>query len=282
MAFGSIRQVSVWVDESAPRRGAFAQALELASGLALPLRAVIPVPEGLRRLPAEPESAVDRPIADLLAACRTACAARGVPLECSVSEGTAADGVRGFLCPSALCVFGSALADTAKVELVGQALGADDVPIFVCPQVPQLVSRVLVLHQTPEFAEGFLKSVAQWCGALQVAPVVLALAGKEREAAVLQDTAQQVWGTLGLAADFDVLVGCDVRTALASVARWRRCSHVIVPRQPPSPWWRWLRGDPLGRLLGLADSFGLLALPAVREHRTQAEQLLQPHVAGRA
>ncbi len=282
MVFSNIRQVSVWVDESAPRRGAFAHALELASRLAVPLRAVVPAAEGLRRLPAEPESAADRPIAELDAACRAACAERGVPLECSVWEGTTADGVQGFLCPSALCVFGSALADTAKVELVRQALGAEDVPILVCPQVPHPVSRVLVLHQTPELGDDFLKSVAEWCGALQVAPVVLALAGKEREALALQDTAQQAWGALGLAADFDVLVGCDVRTALASVARWRRCSHVIVARPLSSSWWRWLRRDPLGRLLGLADSFGLLALPAPRARRAQAEQLLQTHLAGGA
>ena len=281
MSIGSIQQISVWVDEMHPRSGAFARALELASRLGLPLRAVVPSADSLRRLPAEDRSAPDRPVAGLVTACQAACAERRVPMECAVLNGNVSESVAGFLRPSALCVFGSALADTAKVELVRQTLRAEHVPVFVCPQIPQPISRLLILHQAAELADSFLRPVAQLCGALHVAPVVLALAHKDREARALQDAAQDVWGELGLCADVDVVVGSEPRDALASVARWRRCSHVVVPRHAPAAWWRWLRGDSLGRLLGLADTIGLLALPARREPSKQTEKTAEVHsVAG--
>ena len=65
-----------------------------------------------------------------------------------------------------------------------------------------------------------------------------------------------------MAADFDLVAGGDLHTAVARAARWRRCSHVVVPRGRPGVWWRWLRGETIERLAGLAAEVAILALPA--------------------
>jgi hypothetical protein len=75
-------------------------------------------------------------------------------------------------------------------------------------------------------------------------------------------------------ADFDYLVGCDARTAVAWVARWRRCSHVFVERGAAPPWWRCLWGDTRRRLFGLSDALTFLALPS------QSSPFVSPAEAG--
>jgi hypothetical protein len=64
-----------------------------------------------------------------------------------------------------------------------------------------------------------------------------------------------------LAADFDFLVGAEARTAVAGVARWRRCQLVIVKRQDCASWWRWLRGSRTDWIMSLMGSFSFLSLP---------------------
>jgi K+-sensing histidine kinase KdpD len=69
-----------------------------------------------------------------------------------------------------------------------------------------------------------------------------------------------------LAAHFDFVVGGNAAGAVVSVARWRRCGHVFLAQRRAQPWWRWLRGDTLKTLLGLADSLTVLALPEEDVH----------------
>jgi hypothetical protein len=273
MVGNGIGQVSVWLDESAPSRGAFAQALEWGSRLGLSLRVCVPAEERWRRLPADGEPQTYRPQAELLAACEAACTSLNVPAEHVLLEGTGARGVEQFLRPATLCVFGSALSDTAKVELMRQSLRNAALPFLVCPQTSWALSRVLVVHQGGASGNCFLESAARLCGALPIAVVVLTVAGSEREAAAAESAARAVWAARGPAAEFDVAIGCELRGAVASVAQWRRCTHLFVERQRTSPWRRWLRRDAFARLLGLSDSLSVLALPAAAEVRSQRSEV---------
>jgi len=271
MFASAIRQVSVWLDERAPRQGAFCEALEWASRLHLPLQAVVLSDEQLRQLRGRSRpfaageariSSVGEASTELLSACETLCDRRGVSWGYNLWQGPISRVVSEFLHPTALSVFSSALADGVKDELLRQWLHGAAFPVLVCPPTCQPISRVLVVNQSSNSAQRFLDSVAGLCHALDVSPVVLTVARNEREAEVRQDAARQVWENRGIAADFDLLIGCDVRVAVASVTRWRRCTHVFVERRQAPPWWRWLRGDTLWRLQRLTDSFRVLAIPA--------------------
>jgi hypothetical protein len=260
-----VNRVSVWLDDSAPGRGAFAQGVEWASRLGLPLRAMVASDRRLRGVSADGLPACSEPMPERLAACEAACAQRGVAMECAWWEGAVAAGVKQFLSPSSLCVFGKALCDSgARIELVHQSLDAPDVPLLIAPQVSQPIARVLIVNQPSDTVGDFLGSVAWLCGALRVTPIVLTVAPTEREATRRSDAAREAWSGTGLAADFDLLAGDDAQEAVASVSRWRRCTHIVVERQVTSPWQRWLRGSFLERWLCLSDSFGLLTVPAAR------------------
>jgi K+-sensing histidine kinase KdpD len=90
---------------------------------------------------------------------------------------------------------------------------------------------------------------------------VLTVARTERQARQDQRAAEELFAARGLLADFDFVVGFDVRTAVASVARWRRCSHVVLEKTRSSSWWRWLRRDTMSLLSDLTDALTFLALP---------------------
>jgi hypothetical protein len=136
--------------------------------------------------------------------------------------------------------------------------------VLVCPRDWRPVSRVLVLNQEQDPRGLFLAAVLQLCRTFAAAPVVLTVARSEMEARRRQRFAEEAFAAARTPADFDVVVGCEVRAAAARVACWRRCSHVFLARHNAPPWRRWLRGDGLQRLLGLSDSLAFLALPAAR------------------
>jgi hypothetical protein len=258
-----LRQVSVWLDELAPQHGAFTHALEWASRLALPLHGVTATPGGwggrmvdYHRAEGEGPGRTER-----LEACATACARRSVSWNASRWQGPPADWVKQFLRPAELCVFGDALPPRLKDELLRGSLRRRDVAILLCPRPWEPVSRVLVLHEHRDPGNRFLDAAARLCQAFDVTPVVLTVARTEREARLRQDLAEERFATRRRPADFDFIVGCEVRTAVAWAARWRRCSHVVLERESAPPWWPRLRGDTLQRLLGLSDALTVLALP---------------------
>ncbi len=264
MSAAAIRQVSVWLDDGAPQEGAFGHALDWASRLGLPLRAVVASEDKLRVIASDGAgSPIKKTLADLLPACARACGQSNVPWDYSLWQGPVSAGVQQFLRTSSLCVFSSALTTGVKAELLRESLRGIELPVLVCRQTWQPSSRLLVLHQANDSSVEFLNIVACLCDRLRVTPVVLTVAQNDREGRVQQQAARTVWATRGLNADFDMLLGCDVRTAVVSVARWRRCTHILVDHQRTSPWWRWLRGDTLAHFLGLNDSFSILALPTL-------------------
>jgi hypothetical protein len=247
-----IRQISVWLDDSAPAGGAFAHALEWAALLGLPLRGA--AEPGPRRPAAEPEAA------DALSECGAACAQRGVAWSGQPIPPTAR-GVDAFLGSDGLCVFGHALPAALKGQLLRRSLQHPRTAALVCPRSWERLKRVLILHQDGGPDSPFLGTAAALCRAFQAEPVVLTVARSEEEAQQRQEDARQALAAQRLVADFDFVVGVDVRTAILQAARWRRCPHAFVEKRSVAPWRRWLHGDPLGWLMGRSEWLTFLALP---------------------
>jgi hypothetical protein len=239
----AVRGVAVWLDTLAPEGGTFAHAVEWATRLGLPLRAAAAAPAGQ------------------LTACAAACASRGVPWDAGSGQPPAAFEPGRLLRPHELAVVADALPGAMMGEVLSRSARLAAAPVLICPRSWQPAARVLVLDEQPTPGRGFLESAADLCRALRLSPVVLTVARAEQEAWEGQRFAREAFVAPGLAADFDLIAGWDVRMAVAAAARWRRCSHVFVGRRGAAPWWRWRRGDSVRRLLGLSDSLTFLALP---------------------
>jgi hypothetical protein len=269
----AMRQISVWLDDLAPERGAFAHAVEWASCLGLPLHAVTSslggVCAGSSRSPGKHPTPSGEPAscavsAEKLEACAEVCARKGVSWDACVLDGPLNLEVEHFLRPVELCVFGDVLLRPLKEELLRRSLWSPQTSVLVCPRTWRPFARALVLNQHGESGNNFLESVIQLCLAFRITPVVLTVARSEGKARWHQQFAEKTFAEHGLPAYFDFVVGYNIRTAVASVACWRRCSHVFVERGNASTWWRWLRGDTMERLLGLSDSLTFLVLPSGR------------------
>src|SRR5207237_5155222 len=134
--------------------------------------------------------------------------------------------------------------------------------ILVCPPTWQPVFRVLILHERHEAVNPFLDAAARLCEAIHATPVVLTVARSQTEARVRERLVKEVLAPRRFEADFDFVAGLDTRTAVLSVARWRRCSHVFMERRQASSWWRWLRGDTIESFFGLSNSLAFLSIPS--------------------
>jgi hypothetical protein len=248
----ALRHVSVWLDDLAPNRGAFAHALEWASRLRLPLHAVT--------LSSHQEAGPFIEPQVQMQACATACTNRSIPWQGDIWDGPFPRKVQEFLRPAELCVFGEALPSPLRRELLRQLHGSPQTSALLCPRSWQPVARVLVVHQNREPSNRFLDSVAQICLAFQVDPIVLTLARSEKEARIRRQFAEETLTAHGMAADFDCFVGCDLCTGVALEARWRRCSHVFMERDNVRPWFRWLGRDKMQRLSKLLDWLTFLTI----------------------
>jgi hypothetical protein len=245
----TFNNISVWLDQWAPDRGAFAHALEWGARLGLPLH-------GLSYEAPRTGGEDER-----LRACAAACLRQGVAWEAFTWRGPLAEGVEHFCRPVKLRVFGDAAPLAVRELLLRRSLDDARTPFLVCPAGWQPVSRILVLYQERDPKSPFLAEVLPLCRAFAVAPVVLTFGRSEIEARRRQQIAEETFAAARAPADFDLIAGCEVRTAVAHVARWRKCSHVFLAKPYASPWQRWLRGDALQRLLGLSDSLAFLAVP---------------------
>jgi hypothetical protein len=246
----AIEKVAVWLDALAPQGGAFAHALEWAARLRLPLQSFAPADLLAGALAGE-----------RLRSCEAACGRHGIPWGVYLWREPDEAATERFFRGVQLCVFGAARPGTVPQDLLSRSLYNAGVPVLVCPELWQPLSRVLVVQQHPGAGSGFLHAAAEVCRAFAIRPVVLTVARSERDAQRRQHLAEDRLAAQRLAADFDYLVGCDLATAVTRVAQWRRCSHVFLERPDAAGWWHRLWGDPLRQLHGLAGSLTLLALP---------------------
>ena len=248
-----IEHVAVWLDPLAVRGGAFLQALDWANCLDVPLRIV-------GRSASSADALLDGALAVPGEECAAACAERGVAfdvVECSQLGTSAQHLVRS----RELTVFMGALPARIRDVLLRWSVQTREAATLVCPAVRSPVSRVLILHAPHGNAETFLAAALSTCRLVRGNPVILTVARTERQARRGQLVAERACYANQVAAHLDYVAGVDVRAAVASIARWRRCSHVVLEQPQSAPWWRRLRGDTLERLLGLTDSLTFLALP---------------------
>ncbi len=123
-----------------------------------------------------------------------------------------------------------------------------------------LPSRILLIDQGDPFADQLLEITVQLCEIFRAGLVVLTVARTEREACQRQRRARETFEGSPVHVNFDFLAGTDVRSAAASVARWRRCQLVVL--EANSAWGRWL-GFHLGSwITERLESLSLLVFPA--------------------
>jgi hypothetical protein len=262
----AIRRVSVWLDSLAPSQGAFAHALDWAGHLELPLR-IFAAGRRNHQIADKTESAAGDSGEDpgdfspTIRACAETCDYSRVLLDPASWCGPLDVGLQEFLNPEELCVFGGALLPHEMDTLLSDCSRRAATTALVCSQSWQPVTRVLVLNQRRDAGNRFLDMVVDLCRKFQARPVILTVARSDAEAKLRQEFAEQALLANGLAADYDCVVGCRVRSAVLWAANWRRCSHLFVEKNYAPPWLRWLRGETVERLFGLSDTLTLLALP---------------------
>jgi hypothetical protein len=172
-------------------------------------------------------------------------------------------GAVGLFRNGGLGVFGLALSAVACRRLLREALGNPMASVMVCPSDRRRDSRTLVLQH----GDGTLRPVLALCRALAARPVVLTVARTERRAEVRQKAARAAIADAGLDADFDLIAGCDLRTAVTRAAAARGCSRVVLGRGGTHGWRRWFGGDATRTLLALADRLTLVSLADERAGR---------------
>jgi hypothetical protein len=262
----SVHRVSVWLDSLAPDRGAFAHALDWAGHLEVPLRVFVAQPDprgGSWANAGVPAAASAGGMAETIRACAATCDYNHVPLDATSWCGPVGLGVREFLHPTDLCVFGGTLPPHEMEALLQGYFDSPATPALICPPTWQPLMRVLVVNQARGPGNRFIEAAADLCLGFRARPVVLTVAASTAAAEGSQRGVEQAFAARGLAGDFDAAVGCQVRSAVAWAAHWHNCSHVFVERRTASPLWRWLREDTVERLLGLTDAVAVLAVPGV-------------------
>ena len=173
--------------------------------------------------------------------------------------------------PGGLSFFSSALPYEIKRFLVSASLNEIESATLICSPACRSISRVLILHGLQEGETGFLHSALSLCRLFEATPVILTLASNETRARQDQRIAEEACLHHQIPALLDYVVGLDSRTAVCSIARWRRCSHVFMPRRQSIPWWKWPRRDNLRLLLESDGSLSFLALPESGIHTPETK-----------
>jgi nucleotide-binding universal stress UspA family protein len=271
------QRLLVPLDLSTPSKGILGQALDLARRLEIPVHGIFG-PAGApeeRHHPALPAGPLSQPrhqspsqgadvsttIEEIAQDYAAACARVNVAWQQSFWDGRSAADLCELAKPTDVLTLGPALRPDLKKALLRATLRPGFPPLLACSPTAARVSRVLVVDRVdgPE-GRSFLAEAITLCHRLQAQPIVLTVARSEWGARARQHAGRDAAAAYGLDADFDFLVGADLRTAVTRVAQWRRCSLVVMGRNGRAPWLRWWRA-PAARLVDFADSFSLLTLP---------------------
>jgi hypothetical protein len=274
------KRLVVVLDNLAPYRGAFSYALDWGRRFHLPIKGVarfavnsadgtwcgiqacLDEHLGATNSAVQPgylggESSTEK------CACAQLCARWGVRWELARLKGPSECGLAQLTDPGDVLIFGKALPSPLKRELFLQAIRGTTSPLLICSDTWQPSSRVLLVDQGERGNFHFLERASGLCRALEASPVILTVARSERWALRRQREAQDVLVRVGVHADFDFIVRCETRSAVVSVARWRRCSFLVMERESVAPWWRWFRGGGSDWIADLTDSLTIMTLPAL-------------------
>jgi hypothetical protein len=238
-------RIVVILDRHAPYRGAFSIAMDWAARLRVPLVGVV----GKAR-EREPE-------------CAAACSQLSMLFESIRDQDRNAADLLSIAGTTGLLVFGDALAAAQKKMILHLALKHAGPGILVCPDAPTAFRRILLLDQNDGDLTGCMPAVATLHHVIGAKIVVLTVAHFEKEVRLRQQSAQEAIANFGLRADYDAVIGSEVRVAVVGVARWRRCQLVVMNRHVSRPWWRWLRDSRPDWFMGLRQQLAFLSLPAL-------------------
>jgi hypothetical protein len=255
--------ISLWLDNLAPRRGAFVHALEWAARLNIPIRAIAPE-IGARfcaEQPKVPNSMTCVVPEETIEACAVACYRRRVPWSLMRWTGPIENGLKELLNPEDICVVSNAVDPALKDIFFSLSLSRIHTNLLMCSKNCEPMSRILVLNQTSDVPYHFLQLAAQLCRRLQATPLVLTVAYSESLVRASQHQAEDIFGSEQVPATFDFVVSSDVANSVALIARLRKCTHLFIGK-PKLPSWvcsfRWTLMESLSRQL---DSLTCLALP---------------------
>lgn len=246
-----IHRIVPLLAQLSPQQSVFREALEWSSRLHLPIHALC-----LRPGTESTDSNGER-------TCAEACARLAIPWQLTHPCPPGMSGVGAVLRPHDLLLIGQRPGSLEKQFISRWAGGRHRPALAVCPDTFSPLTRILYIHRDVRPAEIAIASVVELCRELGTPLVVLSLAGSEREAWQQQRYAEEAVAAQRYPADFDSLVGWDLRSAVVRVAGWRRCTHVVLERQSASSWWRWLGTDLTEQLLDLSDPLTFLTLPDV-------------------
>jgi hypothetical protein len=250
----TLEHVSVLTNDSSPPGDELlVHALEWASALRLPLQILNP-PKALACVPLEEGRVVGE---GYFLAGNARSASRGETPQAVESSSFTNQLFR----PDGLSIFSTTLPGEIKNRLVRYSLISSQNAILACSRSCSSISRVLILHGAHDEATRFLHCALSLCRLFGATPVILTVARTEIQARQGQRMAEEACLHHRTPALLDYAVGLQLRAAVLSIARWRRCSHVFTARRRAISWWRWPRGDILNSLLGSADSLNLLVLP---------------------
>lgn len=260
------QRVSAWLDDGSSEGRILSLALDWAFRLNLPLR-VIATSSSVASLSATTVYPRDRwiesgsPVMQKMKAWSAECAQRGVVMETNFSHEGGEAGMDQFLRPGGLCVFGENTASNTPEELLQRSARDPEIAVLLCPPTCVPMARIMVLCHQSSLNGTYLESAVRLCQALEIPTVILIVANTEREAQLRQGYAEGVCHSFRLQADFDFVVGCDLRSAVSRVASWRSCSHLIIERQNAVSWWPGWNTDLLDQLRRLSEPLSILALP---------------------
>jgi hypothetical protein len=238
-------RIVVILDRLAPHKGAFSLATEWANRLHLPLTGVI------------------GNIFEREGACAAACSRLHIDFQLMRRKEREIAALQSLAIPTNLFVIGHALPSQQKRDLLHLAQQETGPGVLVCPDVHPYPQRILVLDQSSDDLARSLPVVAALQNAFGAKLVVLTVAKSDKEAQVRQQSAIKIVNQFDLPADYDAVIGSEVRLAVVGVARWRRCQLIVMNRRLSRPWWRWLRDSNPDWFLGLTQPLAFLSLPEV-------------------
>jgi PAS domain-containing protein len=147
-----------------------------------------------------------------------------------------------------------------KKSLLREAHRRSGPTLLFCAKTAFLPSRILLIDQGDPFADQLSRITLELCEIFRAGLVVLTVARTEREACQRQRRARETLEGSPVHVNFDFLAGADVRSAAASVARWRRCQLVVL--EANSAWERWLGFHSGSWITERLESLSFLVFPA--------------------
>lgn len=166
--------------------------------------------------------------------------------------------------PDDLFICGPHVPPLYKKNVLREALRKGAPALMLTSPNAVLPTRVLLIDQGGPGADHLIGLTAKLCVMARAGLVALTVARTEREARQRQRQAREMLQGWNLLVNFDFLAGAEVWSAVASVARWRRCQLVVMESGHANPWGRWLGSAPGPWVMELLENLSFLLVPTMK------------------